>query len=127
MKTNKRKLGSALLLSSLLLVGAGTGAAIGADKENVTRIHLTEHNGYFETAETLMNLEPGHYVFEVKNEAGKMVGFLVQDLGTEEVLAMGAIKPGQEREYEVEISAAGFRFRCPINPTPWYEVNVGTM
>jgi len=125
MKTNKRKLGLILLLSSLLLVVAG--AAFGADKESVTRIHLTEHNGYFETTETLMNLEPGHYVFEVKNEAGKMVGFLVQDLGTEEVLAMGAIKPGQEREYEVEISEAGIRFRCPINPTPWYEVNVGTM
>ena len=125
MNTNNRKLGFVLLLTSLLLVGAGT--AISADKDNVTRIHMVEHNGYFATSETLMNLEPGHYIFEVKNEAGKMAGFLVQDLETEEVLAMGAIEPGQKREYEVEISAAGFRYRCPINPTPWYEVNVGRM
>jgi len=125
MNTSNGKRGFVLLLISLLLVGAGS--AIGADKANVTRIHLTEHNGYFESSETLMNLEPGHYVFEVKNEAGKMVGFLVQDLATEEVLAMGAIEPGQKREYEVEISKAGFRYRCPINPTPWYEVNVGRM
>jgi len=125
MNTSNGKRGFVLLLISLLLVGAGS--AIGADKANVTRIHLTEHNGYVESSETLMNLEPGHYVFEVKNEAGKMVGFLVQDLATEEVLAMGAIEPGQKREYEVEISKAGFRYRCPINPTPWYEVNVGRM
>ncbi len=125
MNTSNGKRGFVLLLISLMLVGAGS--AIGADKANVTRIHLTEHNGYFESSETLMNLEPGHYIFEVKNEAGKMVGFQIQDLGTEEVLAMGAIEPGQKREYEVEISKAGFRYRCPINPTPWYEVNVGRM
>ena len=95
--------------------------------QDVTRIHLTEKNGYFEAEETLMNLEPGAYVFEVTNEAGKMVGFLIQDLKTEERLAMGPIEPGETREYEVQISENGFRYRCPINPTPWYEVAVGKM
>ena len=66
-------------------------------------------------------------MFEVKNDAGKMVGFMVQDLKTQETLTMGAIEPGKTREYEVEISDAGFRYRCPINPTPWYEVAVGKM
>jgi hypothetical protein len=99
----------------------------GNDDSDVKRIHLVEKKGYFEVKETLMNLEPGHYVFEVKNDADKMVGFMVQDLKTQETLAMGPIEPGKTKEYAVEISNNGFRFRCPINPTPWYEVNVGTM
>jgi len=71
-----------------------------------------------------MNLEPGEYVFEVTNSAGKLVGFLIQDLDDHEQLAKGPIKPGQTREFAVTISAPGFRYRCPINPTPWYPVQV---
>ncbi len=114
---------TAFALVALAVVSIGARPAA-ADPE-ATRIHLVEKNGYFEVSETLMNLEPGNYVFEVKNEAGKMVGFMVQDMGTEKTLAMGPIEPGKTREYEVEISKSGFRYRCPINPTPWYEVSVG--
>jgi hypothetical protein len=111
----------ALLAFALI---ASLGLAVGTPHaqhsgDDVTRIHLTEKNGYFQAKETLMNLEPGTYVFEVTNEAGKMVGFQLQDLKT--------IEPGKTKEYEVEISSNGFRYRCPINPTPWYEVNVGGM
>ena len=121
-----------IILASMLALGLfsigsfGAAPALAGDSD-ATRIHLVEKNGYFEVKETLMNLEPGNYVFEVQNDAGKMVGFMVQDLKTEETLAMGPIKPGETAEYAVEISTAGFRFRCPINPTPWYEVSVGKM
>ena len=113
------------LVASLGTVAVSTHAQ--SSDGDATRIHLTEKNGYFEAEETLMNLEPGTYVFEVENAAGKVVGFLVQDLKTEKTLAMGPIEPGETREYEVEISKNGFRYRCPINPTPWYEVSVGKM
>lgn len=115
-----------LLLFALPILSASHAPAV-AGEDDVTRIHLTEKNGYFEVEETLMDLEPGTYVFEVTNEAGKLVGFLVQDLKTEKRLAMGPIQPGETKEYEVEISGNGFRYRCPINPTPWYEVSVGKM
>ena len=65
-----------LLLIALPLLNPNPAPAV-AGGEDATRIHLTEKNGYFEVKETLMNLEPGTYVFEVTNEAGKMVGFLV--------------------------------------------------
>jgi len=113
----------AAIAVSLFAFGPNATAADG----DAFRIHLTEKNGYFEAKETLMNLEPGTYVFEVKNDAGKMVGFQIQDAKTMETLGMGMIEPGKTREYEVEITKAGFRYRCPINPTPWYEVMVGKM
>jgi len=116
----------ALALGILVAGSLAMAPAIAGDSD-VTRIHLVEKKGYFEVAETLMNLEPGHYVFEVKNDAGKMVGFMVQDLKTQETLTMGPIEPGKTREYEVKVSENGFRYRCPINPTPWYEVSVGKM
>lgn len=37
------------------------------------------------------------------------------------------LEPGQTKEYKVEIGKDGFRYRCPINPTPWYDVSVGSM
>ena len=116
----------ALALGILVAGSLGIAPAVAGDSD-VTRIHLVEKTGYFEVKETLMNLEPGHYVFEVQNDAGKMVGFMVQDLKTQETLAMGPIEPGKTKEYEVEISKGGFRYRCPMNPTPWYEVSVGKM
>jgi hypothetical protein len=113
-----------LVATPLLTLSQGTAEA---EDPEVTRIHMVEKKGYFEVQETLMNLEPGAYVFEVKNDSGKMVGFMVQDLKTMETLTMGSIEVGKTREYEVEISADGFRFRCPINPTPWHDVSVGKM
>ncbi len=125
MRLLRNTLSSALLILPLLAIGAGIATA--DDAEKVTTIHLEEFKGYFEVSETLMNLEPGDYVFEVKNSAGKVVGFMVQDLKTNEVLTMGPIEKGKTKEYKISISENGFRFRCPINPTPWYEVNVGAM
>jgi hypothetical protein len=109
---------SALLAVALLLPVAGWAA-------ERTTIHLDEHNGYFTAKETLAGLKPGEYEFVVTNKAGKMVGFELRDLATNERLEMFPLEPGQTRSAVVKISANGFRYRCPINPTPWYEVNVG--
>jgi hypothetical protein len=39
-------------------------------------------------------------------------------------LDMFPLEPGETRTVRVEINESGFRYRCPINPTPWYEVGV---
>ena len=58
------------------------------------------------------------------NKADKLVGFLLQDGQDHEQLALSLIQVGETVEYEVVIDANGFRYRCPINPTPWYDVAV---
>lgn len=41
-------------------------------------------------------------------------------------LDMFPLEPGQVRTTRVFIEEGGFRYRCPINPTPWYEVSAGS-
>ncbi|WP_017942980.1 MULTISPECIES: hypothetical protein [unclassified Thioalkalivibrio] len=97
-----------------------------ANADEVTRIHLEQHNGYFAAQETLADLKAGEYEFIVTNQAGKVAGFQVQNHRTNETLAMFPLQPGETGSARVTISEDGFRYRCPINPTPWYELdNVG--
>ncbi len=98
-------------------------AATPTTTDGVTTIHLDEYNGYFAAQETLASLKPGKYKFVVSNKAGKVVGFQLQDNVTHETIGMFPLDPGQTKSTVVEISKNGFRYRCPINPTPWYEVN----
>ena len=97
-----------------LLVHAGT---------DVVQIHLDQYNGYFAAQETLAGLKPGTYEFIVTNKAGKLAGFQLQDEHHKQ-LDMFPLEPGESRTTRIEIDAGGFRYRCPINPTPWYEVDV---
>ncbi len=97
---------------------------VASSADRVT-IHLDQYNGYFSAKETLAGLQPGEYEFVVTNKAGKPVGFELRDLATNERLEIFPLKPGETRSAVVNITANGFRYRCPINPTPWYEVNVG--
>ena len=87
-------------------------------------IHLDQYNGYFAAKETFNQLKPGKYKFVVTNKADKLVGFLIQDLKTHEQLDIFPLQPGETSESIVHIGSNGFRYRCPINPTPWYDVNV---
>ena len=87
------------------------------------QIHLDQYNGYFSAQETLAGLEPGTYEFVVTNKAGKLAGFQIQNLKTRETLAMFPLQPGETQSTLVDITADGVRYRCPINPTPWYEVD----
>ncbi|HBC56475.1 MAG TPA: hypothetical protein DCZ03_04850 [Gammaproteobacteria bacterium] len=92
--------------------------------DGVTVIHLDEYNGYFAAKETLASLKAGKYEFVITNQAGKLVGFQIQDLNTKTNLDMFPLEPGETRISQVTIGKDGVRFRCPINPTPWYELDV---
>ncbi|GAB3256196.1 hypothetical protein [Chitinimonas naiadis] len=99
-------------------------AASPVTKDGVTTIHLTEYNGYFAAKETLTDLKPGEYDFVVTNKAGKFVGFNVQDQKTHELLGGFGLKPNETKSARVTVTADGFRYRCPINVTPWYDVDM---
>lgn len=114
--------GASLFLAVSL--ASGVPAASPAADSPVTTIHLDEYNGYFAARETLARLKPGEYEFVVHNKAEKLVGFWLQDAKTQAFLDRFPLEPGETRKTRVTVSENGFRYRCPINPTPWYEVSV---
>lgn len=112
-----------IIVASLLALASITAhAAPPKDEAGVTRIVLDEYNGYFSAKETLAGLQAGKYEFVVTNKTDKMVGFQLQDAGDESQLAIFPLQPGETHSEIVEVDSDGFRYRCPINPTPWYEV-----
>ena len=117
---------SLLLLIALftLVLTSALMAATPRTENGVTTIHLDQYNGYFAAEETLSGLQPGSYRFVITNKADKVVGWQIQNAASHEQLDMFPLQPGQTGTSEVEITADGFRYRCPINPTPWYEVGV---
>jgi hypothetical protein len=123
MKTTMK---SIVLLTALFFGGFSQLAVAGTPStvDGVTVIHLDEYNGYFAAEETLASLKPGKYEFIITNKAEKLVGFQIQDGKTHETLDMFPLEPGQTRSSIVEITDNGFRYRCPINPTPWYDLDV---
>ena len=110
-----------LLLTSLLLPGLAS-AALPTTENGITTIHLDQYGGYFAAKETLASLKAGKYRFVITNKTDKVVGFLLQDFKTHEKLDMFPLDPGQSKETVVNITENGFRYRCPINPTPWYDL-----
>jgi len=116
-------LAKALLVITSLLVGVQVYAATPKTENGVTTIHLDQYGGYFSAEETLASLKPGKYKFVIVNKANKVVGFQIQDNVTHKTLDMFPLDPGETKSTTVEISENGFRYRCPINPTPWYEVD----
>ncbi len=90
----------------------------------MNRITLTEYNGYFAAEETLINLKPGTYEFSVTNEAGKTVGFQLQDRKNNEDLQAFVLEVGESKRFSADVGEAGVRYRCPLNPTPWVDVEV---
>lgn len=117
-----------IYLMAVLMLGFTLSSAALAEppktENGVTTIHLDEYNGYFAARETLASLKPGTYEFVITNKADKTVGWLIQNGRTHERLDMFPLQPGQTRTSRVEITSDGFRYRCPINPTPWYDVSV---
>ncbi|PIQ36537.1 MAG: hypothetical protein COW59_11920 [Lysobacterales bacterium CG17_big_fil_post_rev_8_21_14_2_50_64_11] len=117
-------LAAAALALAVLITLPTSRAATPTTVDGITTIHLDQYNGYFAATETLAGLKPGKYRFVVTNKAGKMVGFQIQDGSSHRQLDMFPLEPGQTRDSVVDIGEGGFRYRCPINPTPWYEVDV---
>ena len=91
--------------------------------DGVTVIHLDEYNGYFAAEETLAGLKAGEYEFVVTNKSHKLVGFQIQNFTTHEQLDKFPLKPGETRVSKVTITEEGVRYRCPINVTPWYDLD----
>lgn len=110
-------------IAAIVIVVFGNLAAAHAADAPLRTIHLDQYNGYFAAQETLAGLKPGKYEFVVTNKAGKMAGFQIQSLGSRENLDMFPLEPGETRRTVVEIGTDGVRYRCPINPTPWYELD----
>ena len=73
-----------------------------------------------------LNAFEGEYEFVISNKADKdkLVGFWLQDGKTHDFLDKFPLKPGETRTIIATINENGFRYRCPINPTPWYDVGV---
>jgi hypothetical protein len=122
MKIAFTKITAQLALAATLIAPAF--GATPVTKDGVTTIHLTEYNGYFAAEETLTDLKPGEYDFVVTNKAGKFVGFNVQDQKTHELLGGFGLNPEETKTTRVTVTANGFRYRCPINVTPWYDVDM---
>ena len=121
---NAKTLLTTLVLGTVLTVSGVAGAGLPVTKNGVTTIHLDEYNGYFAARDTLVELKPGKYKFVVMNKTDKLVGFWLQDGKTHKQLDKFPIDPGQTASTTVQITGNGFRYRCPINPTPWYDVAV---
>ncbi len=116
-----------LTLALTLMTGQINSAFAGTPEireDGVAVIHLDEYNGYFAAQETVANLKAGEYEFVVTNRAEKLVGFQIQDLATRSNLDMFPLEPGETRIARVTIGDDGVRYRCPINPTPWYDLDV---
>ncbi|MFA9461568.1 hypothetical protein [Thiohalorhabdus methylotrophus] len=116
---------TALLGMALAVLLTTTTAQAGKPEtvDGVTVIHLDEYNGYFAAEDTLGGLQPGRYKFVVTNKAPKVVGFQVQHMESHETLAKFPLKPGHTKSATVRVGEAGVRYRCPINPTPWYNLD----
>ena len=91
--------------------------------DGVTVIHLDEYNGYFAAKETLASLKAGDYEFVVTNQSDKLVGFQIQNYKTHEPLDKFPLEPGETRVSRVTVTTDGVRYRCPINVTPWYDLD----
>lgn len=119
-----KQLVSAFFVALGLLMSATGFAGTPETKDGVTRIHLDEYNGYFSAHETVAGLKAGEYEFVVTNKAEKLVGFQIQNIESRETLDMFPLEPGETRISRVTVTKDGVRFRCPINPTPWYDLDV---
>ena len=120
MKTLRHFILSLLVLGVVNVTWAGTPET---REDGVTVIHLDEYNGYFAAEETLAGLKAGEYEFVVTNKAGKTVGFQIQNFTTHEQLDKFPLQPGETRVSRVTITKEGVRYRCPINVTPWYDLD----
>lgn len=120
MKTTKKLV---LATLALTLFGSAFGATPSTRDDGVTVIHLDEYNGYFSAEETLAGLKPGDYEFIVTNKSEKLVGFQIQNYKTHTQLDMFPLQPGETRTSKVTITEQGVRYRCPINVTPWYDLD----
>ncbi|GGK65400.1 hypothetical protein [Amphritea balenae] len=112
-----------VLLTAILMAPFASAGTPETRADGVTVIHLDEYSGYFSAKETIAGLKAGEYEFVVTNKSDKLVGFQIQNFKTHEGLDMFPLEPGEQRISRVTVTGDGVRFRCPINPTPWYDLD----
>jgi hypothetical protein len=126
MKNNKLTL-LALIFFALTTLSSQSFAGDKTNKKSaqntVKKIHLDQYGGYFESKETLAGLKSGEYEITITNKTNRIVGFQIQNFKTHDQLDMFPLEPNETRISKVTITSDGFRFRCPINPTPWYDMD----
>lgn len=122
--TNLIKRAAAIFTLSIAMIAGVHADTPTTRADGVTVIHLDEYSGYFSAKETVAGLKAGEYEFVVTNKADKLVGFQIQSIDNRETLDMFPLEPGETRISKVTIGEDGVRFRCPINPTPWYDLDV---
>lgn len=113
-----------VFLAAVIAAPFATAATPETRADGVTVIHLDQFGGHFTAEETLSGLKAGKYEFVITNKTNKVVGFQIQNFKTHEGLDMFPLDPGQTRVSQVTITKEGVRFRCPINPTPWYDLDI---
>ena len=118
----KYGLGGLVALCALALIGVMQVDSARAGSE--TTIHLVQKNGYFESKEAMYPLKSGDYTFEVVNDTGRDVGFQVQDSKSSKTLVLRPLKIGETKSFKIKLATGDYRYRCPINPTPWYDFSV---
>jgi hypothetical protein len=119
----KRITSAFVLMAALVSIPFAHAATPETRADGVTVINLDEYSGYFSAKETIAGLKAGEYEFVVTNKSDKLVGFQIQNHKTHEGLDMFPLEPGEQRISRVTVTQDGVRFRCPINPTPWYEID----
>lgn len=112
-----------IAISTLLLTTLFAHAEVARpDADGITRIHLDQYGGHFAADKTLAGLKEGTYEITVANKTDKVVGFQLQNYKNHDLIEMFPLEPGETRTTKVEFTTDGVRFRCPINPTPWYDL-----
>ncbi|RVU32745.1 MULTISPECIES: hypothetical protein [Neptunomonas] len=112
-----------VLLAAVAAAPFATAGTPETRADGVTVINLDQYGGHFTADETLADLKAGEYEFVVTNKTDKIVGFQIQNFKTHAGLDMFPLEPGQTRISRVSVTQDGVRFRCPINPTPWYDLD----
>ncbi|GGI71746.1 hypothetical protein [Shewanella gelidii] len=120
----KKLLLSVFALSAMVFSVVSTAATPTKNQDGVVEIYLEQHGGHFTARDTLAGLKPGKYQFIIENKTNKLVGFQLQNFTTKAQLDMFPLEVGQTKRTDVvEVTEEGVRFRCPINPTPWYDID----
>ena len=113
----------AVLVFAMSIMTTQSFAEDKSTKTSVKKIHLDQYGGYFESKDTLASLKSGEYEITITNKTNRIVGFQIQNFKTHDQLDMFPLEPNETRVSKVTITSDGFRFRCPINPTPWYDMD----
>jgi len=119
-----QSLAVAAIISSLFVAYVADAAPPPVRDDGVTLVNLDEYNGYFAAEATLGGLKAGEYEFVITNKAEKLVGFQIQNFKTQKNITSFPIEPGETKSTRVTITTDGVRYRCPINPTPWYDLDI---